>query len=157
MAAEEPNERDVLEATKRASIGHLLFRCARLLNERALARARARTGKPIRTAHTTLFPHIDLEGTRLTDIAKRVGVSKQAVGQLVAELEEMGAVERVDDPEDGRAKLVRFTRSRGRLALFDGFELLAELESELEAELGARTMNDLRRALQRLLPVLERA
>ena len=157
MAAEEPSERDALEATKRASVGHLLFRCARLLNERALARARVRSGKAIRTAHTTLFPHIDLEGTRLTEIARRVGVSKQAVGQLVAELEEMGAVERVPDPEDGRAKLVRFTRTRGRLSLFDGFELLAEMESELEAELGARTMNDLRRALLELLPLLERS
>jgi DNA-binding MarR family transcriptional regulator len=154
--SEPDDERDALEATKRASVGHLLFRCARLLNERALARVRARTGKPIRAAHTSLFPHIDLQGTRLTEIARRMGVSKQAVGQLVAELEEMGGVERIPDPEDGRAKLIRFTRARGRSSLLEGLELLAEVEAELEAELGTRTMTDLRRTLLRLLSLLER-
>jgi DNA-binding MarR family transcriptional regulator len=155
--SDESDERDALEATKRASVGHLLFRCARLLNERALVAMRASTGKPIRAAHTSLFPHIDLEGTRLTEIARRMGISKQAVGQLVAELEEMGGVERVPDPEDGRAKLVRFTRSRCRSSLFEGFALLAEVEADIEAELGTRTMNDLRRSLAKLLPLLERA
>ena len=62
----------------------------------------------IRPAHTALFPHIDLSGTRQTALARRMGVSKQAVGQLVSELEQMGALERVPDPSDGRARLVRF-------------------------------------------------
>jgi len=100
-----------------------------------------------------LLPHIALEGTRATELARAIGVSKQAIGQLVAELEDMGFVERVPDPSDGRAKLVRFTR-RGRPWLLDGLKLLGEIEAELEEQIGARRMRDLHRALATLHDVL---
>lgn len=155
--APPPPESQALERAKKASTGQLLFRCARLLNERALARARALevAGPPIRAAHTSLFPHIDLAGTRLTELARRVGISKQAVAQLVDELQDMGVVERVPDPADGRAKLIRFT-SDGGLVLFRGLELLRSLEAELREEIGARHMDRLHAALLALEPVLER-
>src|SRR5687767_2166502 len=99
-----------LERKKRQSVGQLLFKCARLLNERAIARVNRQVGQPVlRASHTNLFPHIDFEGVRLTELAQRLGVTKQAVGQVVAELEELGVVEVRPDPSDGRAKLVRFT------------------------------------------------
>src|SRR4051812_27451098 len=79
-----------LEAEKARSTLQLLFKAARLLNEQAIARVRSRTKMPVRVAHTTLLPHVDLGGTRLTDLAARLGVTKQAVGQLVDELVAMG-------------------------------------------------------------------
>ena len=55
---------------------------------------REKTGvATIRPSHTALLPHIDLEGTRLTVLAERLGVSKQATSQLVGDMEEMGMVE----------------------------------------------------------------
>ena len=101
----------------------------------------------LRAAHTNLFPHIDLGGTRLTDLARRVGISKQAVGQLVDELEEMGALERVPDPEDGRAKLIRFGSDDEGSLLLRGLAVLGELETELEEHIGPRRMKELHRAL----------
>ena len=127
---------DKLEAAKEASTLQLLFKAARLLNERALERVRERTGQPVRVAHTALFPHLDLAGTRLTDLAARLGVTKQAAGQLVDELVEMGMLERAPDPSDARAKLVRFSR-RGRAALLEGLGVLRELEEELAGAVGA--------------------
>ena len=63
--------REALESEKRASVAQLLFKCARLVNERALERVRERRGIAIRAAHTTLFPHIDVtRGSRLTDLAQ---------------------------------------------------------------------------------------
>ena len=59
----------------------LLFKAARLVNERAIGEVRRRTKQPLRVGHTTLFPHVDVDGTRLTDLAARLGVSKQAVVQ----------------------------------------------------------------------------
>lgn len=149
-------EQAALEAAKRASTGQLLFRCARLLNERAIARARTRApgGPQLRAAHTSLFPHIDLEGTRLTELARRVGITKQAVAQLVDELEAMDVLERAPDPTDGRAKLIKFTREGG-LVLFRGLELLRELEAELRETIGDRHMDRLHAALLTLEPVLE--
>ncbi|WP_394838141.1 MarR family transcriptional regulator [Pendulispora rubella] len=138
--------RKQLEAEKSRSTVQLLFKAARLLNERAIERVRARSGQPVRVAHTALFPHIDLEGTRLTDIAKRLGVTKQAVGQLVDELEAMGMLERVPDPADARAKLVRYSK-RGQKALLDGLAVLAEVGDEMRAVIGAPRMTALHEAL----------
>ena len=136
------------EAAKRASVAQLLMKCGRLLNERGVEHFGEQMGvDTLRAAHTNLFPHIDMEGTRLTDLAKRVGISKQAVGQLVDELEDMGVVERVPDPEDGRAKLIRFVREDGQPILVRGLAVLGELESQMEAHIGTRPMKQLHRAL----------
>ncbi len=144
-----------LEQVKRASVAQLLFKCARLLNEQALARLRERGGAPkLRPAHAALFPHIDLDGTRLTELARRVGVSKQAVNQLVNDLEEMGTVERTRDPTDGRAKLIRFSR-HGRNSILDGLAMLGEIETELAQKIGEDNMSALHRALIELEQVLE--
>ena len=147
---------DTIEAAKQASTAQLLFRVSRLVNDRSLARLRAATGHEIRAAHTNLFPHLDLDGTRLTVLAARVGVSKQAVGQLVDELEHMGALERVPDPKDGRAKLIRFAQPPdGEHGILAGLRILGEVESELETHVGAETWRGLRSALLALLPILE--
>src|SRR5688572_1477271 len=87
-----------LEARKHESTLQLLFKASRLLDESALARVAARTGGPrLRRSHTGLFPHIDLQGTRITDLAERLGVTKQAVSQLVDDLEQLGILARTSD------------------------------------------------------------
>src|SRR5437667_167757 len=73
-----------LQSRKQASVGQLLFKAARLFNERAMARVQKKVPQA-KLVHTTLLPHIDLDGTRQTEIARRAGITKQAVGQLVDE------------------------------------------------------------------------
>jgi DNA-binding MarR family transcriptional regulator len=138
-----------LDEAKRSSTLQLLFKAARLLNEEALERA-AKGGPRLRPSHTTLFPHIDLEGTRIVDLAARVGITKQAVSQLVDDLEALEVVERVEDPDDGRAKRVRFTKA-GRRGLLDGLEVLRDLESELARSVGGTRMRELHDTLERLV------
>lgn len=157
MGRPSAKERRELERRKAESVLALLFKCARLANESALERARVASGIPVRPAHTALLPHIDLEGTRPTEIARRAGISKQAVGQLVAELEAWGALERVPDPADRRAWLVRFAHRDGRLSLFDGLAVLGAYERELAAALGPATWKGLARGLGALLATLEPA
>jgi DNA-binding MarR family transcriptional regulator len=136
-----------LETMKRKSVAQLLFKCARLLNERAIARVNRSAGAPgLRPSHTNLFPHIDFKGVRITELARRLDISKQAVSQSVAELEEHGVVELLVDPKDARAKLVRFT-SKGAQAIAHGLGVLAELELELEAQIGKRHLRALHQAL----------
>ena len=136
------------EALKRQSVAQLLFKCARLVNERAIARVNERggAGPALRAAHTTLFPHLNAEGVRGADLDKKLGVTKQAVSQLVTELEEWGVVEQIADPQDGRAKLVRFTK-KGEQALLQGLAVLGELETELTDKIGKRRMQELHTAL----------
>ncbi|WP_437937610.1 MarR family winged helix-turn-helix transcriptional regulator [Sorangium sp. So ce341] len=150
----DPSELAELERRKRASLGQLLLRSARLLDERAVARIARRGATGVRRAHTALMPYIDLEGTRLTDLAERARVTKQAVGQLVEELEAMGVVERTPDPEDRRAKRVRFT-PHGLKALLHGLGVLMELEEELTRKLGEKQMASLKKGLAALLAALE--
>ncbi len=144
-----------IEAAKAASTAQLLFRCARLLDEYALSRLRSETGQPIRPAHTKVFPHIDLDGTRPTELARRMGISKQAVGQLVADLEDMGVVERVPDPTDRRGRLVQFVQhADGGHVLLDGLRLLAAVEQDLAQELGEERWKHLHALLTDLLPLV---
>jgi DNA-binding MarR family transcriptional regulator len=153
-----PTSRDweTLEGVKRASVGQLLLKSARLLDERALDRVNREARKiRLRPAHTSLFPHIDREGTRLTELARRLGVTKQAVGQLVTDLEGLGVLERVDDPADGRAKLVRFT-DKGLKALHHGLSVLRGIEAALERRLGPERTQALHQALAEVVDELSR-
>ena len=147
---------DRLEAAKRASVGQLLLRAARLYNERAIPRARAELGLPgLRQSHLSLMPYIDLEGTRAATIAARAGISKQAVGQLVDDLVRMRMVERRPDPDDGRAKRIVFTR-HGQASIMAGIGVLRAVEDDLRREVGDPTMDELHTALLAVVDVLER-
>jgi DNA-binding MarR family transcriptional regulator len=126
---------DQLARTKVANFGHLLFRCARLFNETAVGRIQALGQTQVRTSHTALLPHIDLEGTRMVDLARRVGISKQAVGQLVQDLEQMGLLCRERDKKDKRAWRVSFTE-QGKVAMLHGLGVLRGLETEMRTAVG---------------------
>ena len=149
---------DDLEQAKRASTAHLLLRCARLVNEHAIASLP--TGPDAerpRASHLALFPHIELDGgTRVTELATKLGITKQGVGQLVDDLEGMGMVERRPDPDDGRAKRVCFTE-HGKAAMLHGLSHLASVDEDLLKILGERKMTGLRRALLALYDHFESA
>jgi len=89
-------------------------------------------------------------GRRASDLADVLGVSRQAVAQVVALLERDGYVERLADPGDGRAKLVCLTR-RGRQALRVLRATSLALEREWEAELGPVRLAAFREVLLKLL------
>lgn len=147
-------EREAFEAQKRRSMMQVLFKCARLLNEQALAHLRRTTGRSVQASHVALFPHLDFEGIRLTALAERLGISKQAVGQLVDDLERMGTVERVRDPSDGRAKLIRYSR-QGQQALRGGVSMLVEMEGELRELVGAERLDVTHQVLLEIVDAVE--
>jgi DNA-binding MarR family transcriptional regulator len=142
-----------LEAAKSESTLQLLFRAARLLDEEAVRRIAARPGRRgLRRSHMSLLPHLDLAGTRITELSARLGITKQAVSQLVDDLEAMGVLAREPDPADARARRVVLTKA-GRAGLFEGLAVLGHLEAELASQVGKDTMHELRRAV---LSILER-
>ena len=148
-------ERARFEGEKRANTLQVLLKCARLANERAIERVNREAGAPVfRQALANLLPHIAVEGTRLTELAQRVGVSKQAVSKLVAEFVDQGILELTLDPDDGRAKRVRFT-SRGIEAIRHGLSVLSAVEAEITEKIGAPSMRDLHAALVKMEAALE--
>jgi DNA-binding MarR family transcriptional regulator len=143
-----------LETQKHESTLQLLFKAARLLDEEALARVAQTPGRTrLRRSHTSLLPHIDLDGTRVTDLAERLGVSKQAASQLVDDLEQLGVLARVPDAEDARARRVIFTQL-GRAGLLEGLSVLRALERELAGKVGEKKMEHMRAALLAILAAL---
>jgi DNA-binding MarR family transcriptional regulator len=104
----------------------------------------------VREGHGCVFGFIDLEhGSRLTDLADRSGLTKQAVGEAVAELERKGYLERVPDPEDGRAKIIKLT-GRGAEAALTGRRLFKEIEDEWAERYGEERVASLRECAEEI-------
>lgn len=103
----------------------------------------------LRPAHGCVFGNIDEEGSRLTCLAERSGFTKQSVGEAVADLERLEFVERVADPADGRAKIIRLT-AHGREALAASQEIFADIEARFAAEVGEERYADFRETLLKL-------
>ena len=121
----------------------------RLGNER-LARRFAERGHPdVRAPHGNVLEFLDPGGTRVSVLAHRAQVTKQSMAELVAHLERHGYVERVPDPGDRRAKLVRAT-DLGREVYAVAREALADIERDWTSRLGPVKMRALRALLQEL-------
>ena len=118
----------------------------RVGSERLVERFAERGHTEIRAAHGNVFPFLDDDGTRVSVLAERAQVTKQSMAELVAHLERHGYVERLPDPADRRAKLVRAT-ARGEKLYAIAREFVAELEAEWTELLGKRRMRELRQIL----------
>lgn len=104
----------------------------------------------IRPAHSiNLFRVIDAGGTRPGELARRAGITPQAMAEIVRYLEARGYAERVPDPADGRARIVRLT-PRGRQASAVAARVFTGLEARWEQHLGQRRMAQLRQMLSEL-------
>lgn len=103
--------------------------------------------RDLRPGHGCVFGNIDPDGSRLTDLAERARMTKQSVGEVASDLEARGYVERVPDPNDGRAKIIRLTE-RGRKAQAIGQALIDDLERDWGERFGADRVAALRDALE---------
>jgi DNA-binding MarR family transcriptional regulator len=141
---------------RREHIGQLLwgpYQAHLIRLHEALARAGYSDIQP--THGNNLFRHLDAEGSRITEIAERAHLTKQYIGNLAEYLEARGYVERVPDPTDGRAKIVRFTE-RGREVERVAEGILRQIEEEMTARIGAEKMMHLRALLVDLDTALQR-
>lgn len=87
-------------------------------------------------SHIHITRHLALEGARLTDLAQRAGVSKQAMGKLVDQCEAWGLVRREADARDARAVRIVFTDA-GHAWLQAYGQAVTQAEEELRAAVGA--------------------
>jgi DNA-binding MarR family transcriptional regulator len=133
-------------AWRHANIGRLLNNAVRRFEARVLELMCERGHAQTRIAHVSLTRNLDVEGTRLTELARRASMSKQAMGELVDQCMELGLVDRVADPRDGRARIVRFTRAG--LVWLEAFrDAVDAAEREMRAELGKAAMDTVLKAL----------
>ncbi len=105
-------------------------------------------------AQSRLMMGIDPDGTRLSVLAERAQIAKQTATALVDKLERAGYVERVADPTDGRARLVRMT-ARAKSVIPYARAEEERIEEEWRAHLGAERMQQLREALTDLRKITD--
>jgi DNA-binding MarR family transcriptional regulator len=105
-------------------------------------------------AQSRLLMGLDPEGTRLGVLAARAQVAKQTATALVDKLERAGYVERVPDPSDGRARLVRMT-ARALAVVPHARAEEAAVEEQWAEHLGPERMARLREALEALREVTD--
>src|SRR3981081_1489545 len=99
---------------------------------RAMLEAIQEAGYPyMRTPHIALMAQMSPEGLHLPAFADLMQVTKSAASQLVTWLERHGLVERVPDPADRRATLVRATGAADA-----GFRAARHRYAEIEDERG---------------------
>jgi DNA-binding MarR family transcriptional regulator len=124
------------------NLGLLLFIPYRAMETRVFARL-VEAGYDITPAQARVFQRLAEGGSRLTDVAEQAQITKQSAGFLVDQLERGGYVERVPDPADARARLVRVAE-RGVRASALAAQAVADVEAEWTAHLGARRTAQLR-------------
>ena len=103
---------------------------------------------------TNLFHHLREGGLRLTELAERTHTTKQALLYTINQLEAAGYVERVADPTDGRAKIIRLTQ-RGWEGRRVADEIIAGIEHECVQELGEERMRQFEALMKEVSSVLE--
>lgn len=127
----------------------LLDWAARVLHERFLADL-AEAGYPQTASASRLMGSLSADGLRVSDLAARLGITKQSVSQLVDQLEADGYVRRLPDPTDGRAKLVVFG-PRGHKSLPVAWRALHASDEHARQILGDPALDQLRTSLELLL------
>jgi DNA-binding MarR family transcriptional regulator len=140
--------------TESLNVGLLLFLPYRAMETRVFEGLAAAGFDDFTPAQARVFQRIAPGGSRLTDLAGQAGITKQSAGFLVDQLERAGYVERVPDPADGRARLVRVAE-RGARSVEASRGIVAQVEAEWTAYLGARRMAQLRRILTDLREITD--
>ena len=96
-----------------------------------------------------LLSNLDTSGSHIGTLARRAGVTRQAAGQLLAQIERCGYVELKASPHDTRATMVRFT-ARGRRMLAVVIELIEAIDAEWAALIGEKAFEQAQQALFRV-------
>jgi DNA-binding MarR family transcriptional regulator len=134
-------------------MGQLLNVLASDFQRRTLAKCRARGHSKIRGAHSAILTHMDTAGMSLTELAQRIGISQQATGKLIKDLERNGYALSHIDSRDKRSRIIRLSE-RGVKLMGDIEDILQEIRREYCAVLGDDCLQTFEQQLQRTVRVL---
>jgi DNA-binding MarR family transcriptional regulator len=131
-----------------------LGRTLRVYNRRLLSELHARGFEDFAPSFPQMLSNLDTAGTRIGVLAARAGVTRQAAGQLLAEIERCGYVERRPAHDDARATVVHFT-PRGRHLLATVFTIVEKIEAEFAEIIGRDEFDRVRVGLARIADAID--
>jgi len=144
----------VYEQPRARMIGALLRIPFQATVERVYQRLNEAGYTDLRPTHFAVLQQMRPEGLHVTELADLAQMTRQSMGALVGYLEERGYVERIADPSDGRAWLIRLT-ARGHVVEEVARAALADLEAEWASALGEKRFTALYSTLRDLVAVYE--
>jgi DNA-binding MarR family transcriptional regulator len=100
----------------------------------------------ITPAQSRLLAHMGGKPTSMSELARRLAISRQAVHKTVAELARRGILEIRGDPERGNSKLVVYTE-RGRQVNRAGGQIIERIEDRVAARIGRVRLDELKALL----------
>ena len=129
-----------------AGVERMLSDAARRFVADVLSEVHRHGRHDVTEALLALFRTLELEGSRLTDIAAAARITKQSMRDLVERAEGLGLVERAPDPRDGRAKMIRFSEA-GLVMLEDMRRGVEKAETRFSDAAGEAALVEIKRLL----------
>jgi DNA-binding MarR family transcriptional regulator len=130
-------------------IGALLRVPWETVRDRMLAGLHDRGFTDLVAAHVDVWRYPGPENQRPSELAIQTRMTRQALNYLLGQLEQLGYLTRETDSIDQRSKRIRLT-PRGRAATKAIYEIVQDVETEWEQQLGSRKFGQLRRLLTQL-------
>jgi len=131
----------------------LVYRANRALQADMVDEARARGWDHAKPAHNSVFGTLGFEGARPAELAARAGITRQSMGEVIRELVDFGILEMEPDPNDKRAKVVRYTEL-GIRETQQGGDHIVDFEERLIAAIGESEYENLRTGLEKVVELL---
>jgi DNA-binding MarR family transcriptional regulator len=138
-----------IQARRWNNIGRLLGGGCNLFNDRTVEKVRAVGFDDFSFAHR-LVRIMNVDGTNINVLAKRAGMTPQAMGRLVRRVADRGYVHIEQDQGDGRAKRVMYTQ-KGFELVDAALDAITTTQSDIADKLGEQDMSELRRILSKLV------
>ncbi len=138
-----------LEFLRQTNLGRLIDDLHFFFESQALAYLREQNYPMIKSADAHVMRTMRLEGSRVTDMARQAGISKQAMSKLVTGFIEHGFLSWSDDPKDKRNRIVSATKA-GRILLSNGLNALRRAEKDIVEIIGDEETERFRALLLRI-------
>jgi|SRR6267142_567043 DNA-binding MarR family transcriptional regulator len=128
------------------TLRNLLMSRQELLYDRAFAKAAEYGYGEVSPAMARLFIQIARRPLSISELARRLAISRQSLHETVQTACKMGLVELADDPDNRRIRIVRFTESGKRMSR-TVLSVDRRMERELAGRIGTRNVETLKRIL----------
>jgi DNA-binding MarR family transcriptional regulator len=138
---------------RRRSLGRHLYTLYRIYDSRVLAGLHSAGFTDIRPVHTDIVRSVDVGGSRVTDVATRCNITKQAAGQVIKELVSLGYVSQMTDRKDTRVRMVIFTAKGMDLIVHLG-GIFKRIDGKLAAVIGKKELSTFRLQVDQMIEKL---
>ena len=137
-----------------ANLRQKLLRTSRIINLEIVKGLHRHGFTELSSTHTALLSNLDLDGSHLTLVAQRAGMSKQAMGRLADELVRLNYIKRTQSTTDKRAVTLSFTKT-GLELMQRSFSVMHEIEIRCAKRIGENHFNTLLTSLQNIVDEFE--